>query len=604
MRLGLDFDPSDGERASSVFHPRDDSAQRSTSMMTDDAEHGSRDYDSAVAELGGDFISGTATANGTTIHYVRGGRGPALVLLHGFPQDWFEWRRLMPRLAESFTVIAIDLRGVGGSAAPSDGYAAADLAEDVYQLLGALGVDRAHIVGHDTGGWVAYAFSRLHPRSTSSLLIMETPIPGIEPFQHLDIDVPLWHGEFHMIPDLPEALVADRQAIYFRHFFNVGDQRQPRHHGRRRRALRQRLPRPRPPAIGLRGLPRPPGQHHAQRREHRYRRRPPAAGRRRARLRPGNDGPRREPSSPPRLDRRARRDHQERQALPARGATRRGRRAHRAPRREQVTDRSGRADEGCTPRRSNQSANTPVIAAVALHHQPAHRGREVRVPRGRHGWPGLRSRGRRRRSRRRRSRRRRSRRRRNRRRRCHRPRRPRRPHLPPHHRPPGRRPLAAELREQQLRDQAPGEGRREAPQQGAAHAAEHASAATEGSLDGAGPVDVRAGGHAGEGAGVVASGALVFGHGCAQSCSALRRCSGVSFAKASSWACSIARTGRSAPGSGRARALARLSVRSVQRVRTPTRRPGLGFGLGAAARNVRKPHGGDVPGLGRRLRVT
>jgi hypothetical protein len=74
-------------------------------MTTDDAEHGSCDYDSAVAELGGDFTSGTATANGTTIHYVCGGRGPVLVLLHGFPQDWFAWRRVMPRLAESFTVI-------------------------------------------------------------------------------------------------------------------------------------------------------------------------------------------------------------------------------------------------------------------------------------------------------------------------------------------------------------------------------------------------------------------------------------------------------------------------------------------------------------------
>jgi pimeloyl-ACP methyl ester carboxylesterase len=221
MRPGLDFDPSDEERAWSLL-TRDDPAQRSTSMMTDDVEHRRRDYDSAVADLGRDFTSGTAAANGTTIHYVRGGGGPALVLLHGFPQDWFEWRRLMPRLAESFTVIAIDLRGVGGSAAPSDGYAAADLAEDVYQLLGALRVDRAHIVGHDTGGWVAYAFSRLHPDATSTVLIMETPIPGIEPFQHLEIDVPLWHGEFHMIPDLPEALVAGRQAIYFRHFFNVG----------------------------------------------------------------------------------------------------------------------------------------------------------------------------------------------------------------------------------------------------------------------------------------------------------------------------------------------------------------------------------------------
>jgi pimeloyl-ACP methyl ester carboxylesterase len=191
-------------------------------LVTDDAERRELDNDSAVAQLGGDFASGTVTANGTTIHYVRGGRGPALVLLHGFPQDWFEWRRLMPRLAERFTVIAVDLRGVGGSAAPADGYAASDLAKDVHELVGALGIDRAHVVGHDIGGWVAYAFARLYPDSTSSVLVMETPIPGIEPFLNLEIDVSLWHGEFHMIPDLPERLVAGRQAIYFRYFFDVG----------------------------------------------------------------------------------------------------------------------------------------------------------------------------------------------------------------------------------------------------------------------------------------------------------------------------------------------------------------------------------------------
>jgi pimeloyl-ACP methyl ester carboxylesterase len=191
-------------------------------MTTDDAERWKLGDDSAVAQLGGDFASGTATANSIMVHYVRGGRGPALVLLHGFPQDWFEWRRLMPRLAKRFTVIAVDLRGVGGSAAPADGYAATDLAEDVHQLLSALGIVRAHVVGHDIGGWVAYAFARLYPHSTSSLLVMETPIPGIEPFLDLGIDVPLWHGEFHMIPDLPERLVAGRQAIYFRYFFDVG----------------------------------------------------------------------------------------------------------------------------------------------------------------------------------------------------------------------------------------------------------------------------------------------------------------------------------------------------------------------------------------------
>ena len=121
----------------------------------DDAEHRGRAHDSMVVQLGGDFVSRIATVNGTGVHYVRGGSGPALVLLHGFPQDWFEWRRLMPRLAQSFTVIAVDLRGVGGSAAPTGGYAAADLAEDVHQLLGALGFDRATSPATTSGaGWV------------------------------------------------------------------------------------------------------------------------------------------------------------------------------------------------------------------------------------------------------------------------------------------------------------------------------------------------------------------------------------------------------------------------------------------------------------------
>lgn len=175
-----------------------------------------------VAELDGRFASAKAKVNGTTIHHVRGGRGPALILLHGFPQDWYEWRRVMPRLAERFTVVAVDLRGVGGSTPTADGYAAADLAEDVHQLIGELDLEAAHVVGHDIGGWVAYALTRLRPESVRSALILETPVPGIEPWLDLGIDVPLWHGEFHMVPDLPEALVTGRQAVYFRYFFDVG----------------------------------------------------------------------------------------------------------------------------------------------------------------------------------------------------------------------------------------------------------------------------------------------------------------------------------------------------------------------------------------------
>ena len=164
----------------------------------------------------------TVDVNGTTIHYVREGQGPALVLLHGFPQDWYEWRRVIPRLARRFTVIAVDLRGVGGSVPTAAGYAAADLAEDVHQLIGRLGLGPVHLAAHDVGGWVAYAYARRFPDATRTVTIIEGPIPGIEPWLDLGVDVPLWHGEFHMIPGLPEALVADRQAIYFRYFFEVG----------------------------------------------------------------------------------------------------------------------------------------------------------------------------------------------------------------------------------------------------------------------------------------------------------------------------------------------------------------------------------------------
>jgi alpha-beta hydrolase superfamily lysophospholipase len=77
--------------------------------------------DTTVSELEGGFTSGTAQVNGTSIHYVRAGAGPALILVHGFPEDWYEFHRIMPRLAKRFTVIAVDLRGIGGSTATPGG---------------------------------------------------------------------------------------------------------------------------------------------------------------------------------------------------------------------------------------------------------------------------------------------------------------------------------------------------------------------------------------------------------------------------------------------------------------------------------------------------
>jgi predicted alpha/beta-fold hydrolase len=122
--------------------------------------------------LGKEFASETARVNGITVHYVRGGEGPAVILIHGFPQDWFEYHAIMPRLAKQFTVIAVDLRGVSGSTASPGGYDAANMAEDIHQLAAALKLEGVYIVGHDIGGMVAYAFVRRYPQDTRGAMIL------------------------------------------------------------------------------------------------------------------------------------------------------------------------------------------------------------------------------------------------------------------------------------------------------------------------------------------------------------------------------------------------------------------------------------------------
>ena len=176
--------------------------------------------DSEVGKLGKEFSSSTAEVNGTTIHYVRGGTGPAVILIHGFPQDWYEFHKIMPRLAKKFTVIAVDLRGVGGSSATDKGYDAANMAEDVYQLSRQLKLKRVYVAGHDIGGMVAYAFVRLHPAAARGVMILEAPLPGIEPWEEIKANTKLWHSNFHQTPDLPEKLIAGRQSVYFRYFYD------------------------------------------------------------------------------------------------------------------------------------------------------------------------------------------------------------------------------------------------------------------------------------------------------------------------------------------------------------------------------------------------
>ena len=95
------------------------------------------------------------------LHYVVGGSGEPVVLLHGFPQTWYEWHRVIPALAERYCVIAPDLRGMGASSKPTSGYDNQTVAEDIYQLVRRLGLQRIFLVGHDVGASVAYAYAPL-----------------------------------------------------------------------------------------------------------------------------------------------------------------------------------------------------------------------------------------------------------------------------------------------------------------------------------------------------------------------------------------------------------------------------------------------------------
>ena len=176
--------------------------------------------DPAVAKLGPEFASAGAQVNGITLHYVRGGTGPAVILLHAFPEDWYEYHKVMPRLAAKFTVVAVDLPGIGGSTAKPGGYAAADLADDIHQLQEQLHLEHAYVVGHDIGGMDALPIFRRYADAVRGVMILDGPLPGLAPWKEITAKPFSWHIHFQQVPGLAEELVAGRLAVYFRYFLN------------------------------------------------------------------------------------------------------------------------------------------------------------------------------------------------------------------------------------------------------------------------------------------------------------------------------------------------------------------------------------------------
>jgi pimeloyl-ACP methyl ester carboxylesterase len=167
------------------------------------------------------FEHHTAAIGDVRLHYVSAGSGDPVVLLHGWPQTWFEWRRIIPALAERYTVIAPDLRGLGDSSKPLTGYDKRTVAEDIYKLVRKLGFERIFLAGHDWGGPTAYAYAAAHPDDVRKLVILDVSIPNEawEKFAMLNRRGGVWHLTFHGVRDLPESIIAGRERTYLTWFY-------------------------------------------------------------------------------------------------------------------------------------------------------------------------------------------------------------------------------------------------------------------------------------------------------------------------------------------------------------------------------------------------
>jgi pimeloyl-ACP methyl ester carboxylesterase len=172
----------------------------------------------AIQPFPNSFSVQEVQANGTTVHVRVGGAGPAVVLLHGFADTGDMWGPLATVLVADHKVIVPDLRGMGLSAVPDHGFEKMNQAKDIADVLDALHVERADIIGHDIGNMVAFAFAERYRERTSRLVMMDAPVPGVGPWDDILKSPLLWHFRFGG-RDM-ERLVQGRERIYLDRFWN------------------------------------------------------------------------------------------------------------------------------------------------------------------------------------------------------------------------------------------------------------------------------------------------------------------------------------------------------------------------------------------------
>jgi len=167
-----------------------------------------------------EIASRDAKVDGVKLHYLTAGRGPAVILLHGYTQTSRMWRPIIPLLAKKFTVIAPDLPGIGDSSIPADNKIdMITAAKQIHDLVRSLKIDKARVVGHDIGLMVAYAYAAQFPNETERLAVMDAFLPGVPGWEPIYNNPNIWHFRFN--GEYPEKLVQGRERTYFEYFWNI-----------------------------------------------------------------------------------------------------------------------------------------------------------------------------------------------------------------------------------------------------------------------------------------------------------------------------------------------------------------------------------------------
>lgn len=165
------------------------------------------------------FRHETKIINGIKIHYVIGGTGEPLLLIHGFGQNWFMWNRLLPEFSKHYTVIAPDLPGVGESDKPATGYDKKTMAATIHGLVTQLGYNKIDLAGHDIGLMVAYAYAAQYGTEVKKLALMDALLPGVEPVWSQVKASAWWFGFFAW--NTSGQIVAGKEQEFLTNFWPV-----------------------------------------------------------------------------------------------------------------------------------------------------------------------------------------------------------------------------------------------------------------------------------------------------------------------------------------------------------------------------------------------